>query len=839
MLKKIAFLNIIFLILISTNVFSQNVLLYGKITDTLGNPQNMVQINVAKTQNITLSDNEGYYELTIPSNKISRIDYSFTGYKTYSIRINPQPSEKRVERNIVILSSDHLITEIHIIGKNTNLGTEKINIKHLTVLPDISGNSVEGLVKTMMGVSSNSELSSQYNVRGGNFDENLIYINDIQIYRPFLVRSGQQEGLSFINPNLVSDINFSAGGFDSKYGDKMSSVLDISYKKPKEFAASISGSFLGGTAHIEGLSKNKKFSHISGIRYKQSQYFLNTLEVEGDYKPVFADFQTFLTYKVTPKLDIEFLGNVAQNKYIFTPKFSEQSFGTFQEAYGLSIYYDGIEEDKYNSYFGAFSTKYRPNTNLILKLTTSTFHTQEQETFDIHGAYSLNQLNNDLGSDDLGDSTLNLGVGQFLQHARNYLDATIVNISHNGYWKKDNNYLVWGARYQQEFINDKISEWEMVDSAGYSINRDFNYPLEVVVLDRAVLASNSMQTQRFSAFLQNTFTTNNEKFKLTGGIRASYWDYNNDLLISPRFSVQYFPDWIADIQFRFASGIYYQSPFYREIRDFDGSLVADSKAQRSIHFVLGGYYNFQIWSRPFQFSAEVYYKKLDDLIPYELDNVRISYYANQRANGYAMGFDSKIFGEFVPGVDSWISLSIMQTKEDVVGDYYYQYYKDTLQIFTPYQATDSVLVKPGFIPRPSDQLISVGMFFQDYVPGNKNFKASLGFFFGTPIPYGPPQTQRWRATHRSFPVYMRADLGFSLLLKGEEKKFNSTFMNSFKTVWLSFEAFNILGVKNTINYSWIRVVPNSTNPSPFSYSQVAVANHLTGRLINLKLTLNF
>jgi len=839
MFKKIAFLNILFLIIISSNVLAQNILLYGKITDTLGNPQNMVQINVDKTQNITLSDDDGYYELSIPQNKTSKINYSFTGYKTYTIRIIPQPSEERIERNIIIISDDHIISEIKIFGQNTNLGTEKINVKHLTVLPDISGNSVEGLVKTMMGVSSNNELSSQYNVRGGNFDENLIYINDIQIYRPFLVRSGQQEGLSFINPNLVSDINFSAGGFDAKYGDKMSSVLDISYKKPKEFAASISGSLLGGTAHIEGLSKNKKFSHISGVRYKQSQYFLNTLEVEGDYKPVFADFQTFMTYQIAPKFDIEFLGNVAQNTYIFTPTKSEQTFGTFQEAYGLTIYYEGIEKDQYNSYFGAFSTKYRPNTNVILKLTASAFHTQEQETYDINGAYSLNQLDNDLGSDNFTDSILNLGIGQFHEHARNYLDATILSISHNGYWKKDNNYLVWGAKYQQELINDKIKEWEMVDSAGYSINRDFNYPSEVVVLDKSVSASNSMQTQRFSAFVQNTYTSNNEKIKLTGGIRASYWNYNKDFIISPRASIQYFPDWIADIQFRLASGIYYQSPFYREIRDFDGSLIADSKAQRSIHFVLGGYYNFKIWSRPFQYSAEIYYKKLDDLIPYELDNVRISYYANQRANGYAVGFDSKIFGEFVPGVDSWISLSIMQTKEDIVGDYYYEYYKDTLRLYTSYQATDSVLVKPGFIPRPSDQLISVGMFFQDYVPGNKNFKASLGFYFGTPIPYGPPQTERWRATYRSYPYYMRADLGLSLLLKSESKKYNSNFLNSFKTIWLSFEAFNILNIRNTINYSWVRIVPNSSNPNPFNYSQVAVANHLTGRLVNLKLTCNF
>lgn len=836
---KIVFTGII-LSFFSFYALSQDILLYGKITDTIGTPQNMVQVLLVGTQNVTVSDDEGYYELKIPSGKISKIEYSFTGYETYAIRINPQPSEKRVERNIIILSSDQFISEINVIGKSKDLGIEKINTKHLAVLPSISGNSVEMLVKTQMGVSGNNELSSQYNVRGGNFDENLIYINDIQIYRPFLVRSGQQEGLSFINPDLVSGIDFSAGGFDAKYDDKMSSVLDIDYKKPRKFGASVSGSFLGGTAHIEGLSKNKRLSYIAGVRYKQASYFLNTLEVEGDYKPTFADFQTLLNYKISEKWDVDLLGNIAQNKYIFTPKESDQTFGTFNDAYGLYIYYQGEEVDKYNSYFGAFSANYRPNKNLLLRLTTSTYHTQESETYDINGFYSLNQLNSDLGSEDLGDSTLNLGIGEFLEHARNYLDATIINVAHNGYWKYENHYTVWGAKYQQEIINEKLSEWEMVDSAGYSINRDFYYPTDVVVLDHSVRASNSLQTNRLSGFIQDTYTFENVDLKLIGGLRASYWDYNKDLLISPRFSVQYFPDWIADIQFRFATGIYYQSPFYREIRDFDGSLVADSKAQRSIHFVFGGYYNFQIWSRPFQFSAEMYYKKLDNLIPYELDNVRISYYANQRANGYATGLDMKIYGEFVPEVDSWISVSLMQTREDVIGDFYYQYFDaDTLQTFNRSEVVDSVLVTPGFIPRPSDQLVNVGMFFQDYLPGNKNFKVTLGFYFGTPIPYGPPQTERWRAVYRSFPPYMRADLGFSMLLKGEHKKFNNLFLDSFKSVWLTFEAFNVLNIRNTVNYSWVRVVPNSTNPMPLQYNQFAVANHLTGRLLNLKLRMNF
>ncbi len=803
--------------------------------------QNEIIVKNLSTNQAVFSDQNGFYELQIASNKSTLIQYSFIGYDTLIIRINPQPSEKIVKRDIVIQEGSRQIGVVGVTAKKIDIGLKTIRPEHTTILLDVSGNAVENMVKTMMGVSSNNELSSQYNVRGGNFDENLIYINDIQIYRPFLVRSGQQEGLSFINPNLVKTIDFSAGGFSSKYGDKMSSVLDISYKKPKKFAASVSGSILGGTAHIEGRSKNKKISYIAGVRYKQSSYLLDSMEVKGDYKPIFADFQTFITYKLTPKIHFEILGNVAQNRYIFTPSESNQTFGTFTEAYALKILYEGQEEDRYSSFFGAFSTKYQPTKDLILKFTASSFYTVEQEFYDIHGYYALNQLDNDLSSDNFGDSIQNLGSGEYLQHARNNLNATIINYAHNGYLNKKQNYIEWGAKYQQEFIDDKISEWDMIDSTGYSINQDYNYPTDVVVLDRAVRAKNSMQTNRFSAFLQNTYTFRYIDLKLTGGLRASYWDYNKDVLISPRFSVQFKPDWVSEIRFRFATGIYYQSPFYREIRDFEGSLVEDSKAQRSIHFIVGTYYDLQIWSRPFQFSGEIYYKKLDNLIPYELDNVRINYYAHQRAKGYAVGFDSKIYGEFVPGVDSWITFSVMGTRENIDNDNYYIYYnQDTIQVYNRTDAIDSIFVEPGFIPRPADQLISVGMFFQDYMPGNKNIKASLGFYFGTGVPYGPPQTDRWRVgNNRSFPVYMRADFGISILLKSEKKKYKYTFFNSFKSVWFNFEAFNILDIQNTVNYSWVRIVPNSTNPIPFRYNMIPVANHLTGRLLNLKLTCNF
>ena len=789
--------------------------------------------------------------MKIPDNKTSKIEYSFLGYEKLTISVTPKNNQIRIEQNIILSKKDYTITDVVVTGeRDSDLSTEKIDTKFFKVLPDISGNAVETLVKMQMGVSSSNEMSSQYNVRGGNFDENLVYVNDIQIYRPFLIRSGQQEGLSFINPNLVSNIRFSAGGFNATYGDKMSSVLDIEYKKPTEFAASISGSFLGGTAHIEGVGLNKKLTYISGVRYKQSQYFLNSLQVDGDYKPVFADFQTYLTYNVSQKFELSFLGNYAQNKYQFIPDESNERTGTLNDPIGLYINYNGMEVDKYTTYFGAFSAKYRPTRNLILKLIASSFHTQESETYDIHGRYSLYSLDNELGSETVGDTTMNIGIGEYIEHARNYLQAIVINISHKGDYTTKNNYFKWGIKYQREIINDKILEWEMIDSAGFSINSDNQSHDDYVYLSESAFAQNSLNTNRFSAFVQNNHIFDFYAFdlKLLTGVRASYWDFNNDLLLSPRISVELTPNWDKDVKFRLASGLYYQSPFYREIRDYHGNIVQDSKAQRSIHFVGGVYYNFKIWNRPFKFTSEIYFKKLDNLIPYELDNLKIRYYAHERANGYATGIDMKIYGEFVKGVDSWMSLSLMRTREDIIGDFYYEYYNDTgAVVYSRQYATDSTLITPGYIPRPSDRTVNVGLFFQDYFPGNENFKVTLGFFFSTPFPFGPPNTARYMVvtrdgkTMRSHPFYIRADLGASLLLKKEDKIFknNKNPLKVFNTIWLSFEAFNLLGQLNTAAYHWIKIVPNTSNPVPLQYDKIAIANKLTGRLLNLKFTCTF
>ncbi|MBN2893897.1 MAG: TonB-dependent receptor [Bacteroidales bacterium] len=831
------------LILLSFSAYSQKIKLYGTITNSKGTKIPGVTIRAIGTNYFASSDYQGYYELKLPENESLEIVFSYFSVENDTVHV--KTSTVSIKMNKVLGASDYELSDIYI---NANFvdegGQERISTKSLNVLPDISGNGVETLIKTGMGVASSNELSSQYNVRGGNFDENLIYVNDILIYRPFLIRSGQQEGLSFINSDLVDVIKFSAGGFDAKYDDKMSSVLDITYKTPTEFAASLAFSMLGGTAHIENVSKNGKLSYIAGLRHKQSQYLLKTLEVQGDYKPVFTDFQLYSTYKFNDKFSISFLSNIASNIYNFVPTYSETSFGTFNQTLGISVYYEGQEKDSYQTFFGSFTGEYKANQNLRFKFIASSYYTIESENYDIDAYYSLNELNNQLDSTEtVGDSILNLGFGQYLTHARNHLNAFISDASIKGFWTFDKHFLQFGVKYQREQISDILSEWKYVDSAGFSTNPQHLYPSDKVVLYNSTKAENTLLTNRLSAYAQDGYFFNMgfTKVKITYGARVSYNDYNNEILVSPRFSSLITPDWDNKWFFRLSTGIYYQSPFYRELRLFDGTLVENQKSQRSFQIVGGAYHTMKIWHRPFKLSTEIYYKKLDNLIPYELDNMRIRYYADQKATGYAVGADFKLYGEFVPGTDSWISLSLLKTMEDVEGDFYYNYNDSEGEItYLSYEIVDSALVLPGFIPRPSDQRVSVGMFFQDYVPGNKDFKVNLAFFFSTSSPFGPPQTARYTQTLRSFAPYMRADIGFSYLLKSPERKYKEGhFLNIFKSIWAQVELFNLMGIRNIAAYNWLELVPNTSNPTPTNYDMIAVPNRLTGRLFNFKLTFNF
>ncbi|MFC2111362.1 carboxypeptidase-like regulatory domain-containing protein [Bacteroidota bacterium] len=836
-------LNILFFILlISLAGFGQTSgLISGRIVDSLGFPLQSVNIgSLNLPQQVgAVSSRDGYYEFAIPTNIEIIIKFSFIGYEPEKVIVKLTPNEKR-QINITLKSSIETLPPIDISGQRTREpGMDIIDAKKATILPG-PNESIESLLKVIgTGVSSSNELSSQYSVRGGNYDENLVYVNDIEIYRPFLVRSGQQEGLSFANTAMVSSVSFSAGGFDAKYGDKMSSVLDIKYKEPKSFAASVGLSFLGFSTHIEDRSENARFTYLLGLRQKSNQYVLKSMETKGEYKPSFTDFQTFLTYDITEYVEIGFLGNYARNSYKVVPENRETEFGTINEALRLSVYFDGQEVDRFETFMGALTTTYKPNKNFNIRFTGSAFNTYENETYDIMGQYWLDELENDFGKDEFGNVKYNRGVGTYLNHARNYLEATVFNIEHRGSFRNKNKVTQWGVKYQGEIIKDELSEWRMLDSAGYSIPHPSDYigfplnPNKDILLQEVIKSSFDTISNRYSGFIQNKWnlSTDSVGFSLIAGVRANYWDLNDELLISPRVSFNYKPHWEKNILLRFATGIYYQPPFYKELRYFDGSINTNIKAQRSIHFVAASEWSFDAWFRPFVFTAELYYKQLNNLIPYEIDNVRIRYFAENSAHGYATGIDLKVNGEFVKGIESWASLSVMKTEEDIDGDFFYDYYNQSGEkIIAGYTfdavAVDSIRYEPGYIARPTDQRVNFSLFFQDFLPKNPSYKMHLNLVFGSRLPFGPPTHKRYQATLR-IPPYRRVDIGFSKQIKSADSKLRAkSFFRHFNEIWLSLEVFNLLQINNTVSYLWISDVSNR---------MYAVPNYLTPRQLNVKL----
>jgi hypothetical protein len=813
--------GIIFIIFFLFNIcygYSQEYgILKGRITDEKGNPVLGATIVDESKKHGTITNERGYYKLNIPANTDLTITISFIGYEKINVPVRIASGET-LEVNLSLEAKSEEIEEVLIESKFDRVSTlERIDIKSIDYLPTTTG-GIEAILGTL-GASIRSEFSSQYSVRGGNFDENLVYVNDIEIYRPLLVKAGQQEGLSFINSSMVSSIQFSAGGFDAQYGDKMSSVLDIKYRRPARFGGGISASLLGGSAHIEGSSKNNRFTHISGLRYKSNQYLLRNLQTKGDYKPSFLDFQTYLTYDIGKSFEISLLGNIAQNKYNVVPETRETAFGTYQQTVSFNIYYDGQELDNFITFLGAISLDYHPGKNLSLKLIGSGFTTYEDVTYDIQGQYLINLLDNVAESETFGDSILNIGIGTYLQHARNYLDAYVYSISHKGSYYTDNKNLKWGFKYQIEEIHDKITEWDMIDSVGYSVP----YSDTEVLLARNTRSGNKLFSERITSFVQNTFyfQSGSSDLFLNTGIRAHYWTINNQLVISPRAILSLNPNWRRDIQFHFAAGYYYQPPFYKELRDPEGVLYKDIKAQKSIHYVLGSELNFTAWERPFIFSTELYYKYLFNLVPYKIDDVDIQYLPQYFARGYAAGIEFKINGEFVKDAQSWATLSIMQTKEDIYKDYYIK--------------ADKTVVLPGYYPRPTNQLFSFGLFFQDYFPNNPDYKVNLNFFYGSRLPYGSPE---YNKPHEVYEMksYKRVDIGMSKsLLRNKISDSEAGLLNRFKSIWLNIEIFNLLGIQNQISYQWIRTIKNQFGmPNLF-----AVPNYLTGRTINVRINARF
>ena len=789
----------------------QVLIVKGKVIDKY-TKKAMKNVNLVYGEYGTITNKKGTYTLRLKINEKNQpyIIASHQGYKNDTIIINNN-NNIVTNSNIELEPTSTSLIEVDLISEESRQkGITKIDPKILTKLPGSSG-GIEPIIKLLPGVSSNNELSSQYSVRGGNYDENLIYVNGIQIYKPFLVRTGEQEGLSFVNPNMISSIEFSSGGFQAKFGDKLSSVLNIKYKKPIENNLLLSTSLLGFSINAEGvISKTINHTHtityLLGGRMRSTDFLLKSLDTKGDYKPLFKDFQTYLTYKNSkyPNWEFSLLNYYSQNKYEMQPKTRQSRFGTISDPLQLTIYFEGQEVDNYETSLTAISSEYSPNNLLKLKLTSSFFSTKEQQFYDILGEYWLAELDNNIGSENLGEVTFNRGIGAYMNHARNVFNAYVWNIYHDGNYIFNNTdgKLTWGTKYQFENIKDDIREWAMVDSAGYTISPSNNNSLN---LYEFISGQSSLKSNRISSHIQlsNTFQGKKSQIYLTIGSRVNYWDFNKEIFVSPRGTLSIKPDWNKDFMFNISCGSYNQSPFFKEYRDNTGTLNKNIVSQKSIHYVINSDYQFKYLQRPFKFTASLYYKKLWDIIPFEIDNLQIIYLNENSARGYATGLDLKLFGEFVPGVDSWISLSLLKTQEDIEGDNH------------------------GYIPRPTDRRVNGSIFFQDYFPKNPNYKMQLSLIYGSGLPYGAPNSERFQQTAR-IPSYKRVDIGLSRVIKKEGTVSQVKFINYFKSIWASVEVFNLANIQNTASYIWV---------SDASNNYYGVNNYLTGRILNFKLNM--
>lgn len=805
MIKKNILLLLIF---ISSLAYSQQIKITGKVTNQQGKLLEHVSISEINSRNGVITNERGEYALSIQPKDSIKIIFSLIGYQRQQYII-PNPTSDLV-LNITLKEDNNTLGTVTIEGQQTvTTVIERIDYLATKRASDPWG-SIESLLATMGGVSSTNELSSQYSVRGGNFDENIVYVNGNEIYRPLLVRSAQQEGLSFINPDMVQTVGFSAGGYSAEYGDKMSSVLDITYKKPKEFEASASAELLGGSVHIG--NSTGKFTQITGIRYKTTQSLLSTSDTKAEYDPSFIDAQTYITYDLSPKWEISMLGNYSHNTYEYTPKTRSTSFGTLTMPRNFTVYFDGWEKDRFITYQAALTLKGSINENLNIGITGSTFSSDERERYDIEGNYILKEQNIVEGNEAFDETSL-LGIGRYIEHARNQVKSEVYTISHFGDFKIGNNLLKWGLTYQQENVRDKIKEWEMRDSAGYSLP---NTGIDVNLYSN-LKADNKIKPSRFSGYIQDTYklNTDNGLFIINAGLRASYWTFNEELIVSPRGAIAFVPNGMENFSIRLAGGIYYQAPFYKEFQktvNLDGNNVIelnkDIKSQKSIHIVLGTDYYFggggEHNSPPLKLSGEIYYKKLSDLIPYTVNNVKIRYSGENSSKGFALGMDMKLYGEFIPGVDSWISLGIMKTQQEIDG------------------------IKA---PLPTDQRFNFALFYQDYMPGYERLKMSLRGLWSQGLPVSAPYKGYENGYFRT-PAYKRVDIGFSWQILGEDFAIRNTnsLCKALKNIWLGIDIFNIFDMQNTNTYYWITDIYNH---------QYAVPNYLTGRQVNAKLLIEF
>ncbi|WP_299364238.1 TonB-dependent receptor [Winogradskyella sp.] len=831
-MKRIYFIVLLGLLFCGLS-FSQSAIIRGVILDESNNPIEDVNIRTNSGEG-TASNENGFYELRIPSDTEVTIEFTHLGHKRIVQKFKLKNGQE-LEYNPVMKVEAEQIAEV-VISTNTRQSEEGVVTISPRTLRTIKGAQpgIENILKTLPGVNISNELSTQYSVRGGNFDENLVYVNEIEVYRPFLIRSGNQEGLSFVNTDLVQNVNFSAGGFQAKYGDKLSSVLDITYRNPVSFGIRTDLSLLGGSIAAETVSKDGKFSGIAGVRYRDNSLILNNLETEGNVEPVFADAQTYLTYRFSDKFHLNFLGNISLNQYNFQPENRQTNFGTLQDPVALLVFYEGNEEDEYATYFGAMKANYFVNNDLTLKLIGSAYHTTEQEYFDIFAQYRLGEVNTNIGDENLGEVEFSEGIGSQLLHARNDLDAFIVNIEHRGDYKIDKESTVeWSVKYTHEDIRDRLVEYEVIDSAGFNIRPpNFSLPNEQpyepfsgpLTAFEDIRNTNYVKIDRLQAFAQYSKRTewgNSEVF-YNAGIRIHNWTVNVDetetdilnddgvtsatqTVFSPRAQFAIKPDWDKDMLFRIAGGLYYQPPFYRELRDSSGVVQPDVKAQKSFHVVIGNEYSFKIWDRPFKLVTEAYYKGLTDVNPYTVENVRIRYRARNNAEAYAYGLDMRLNGEFVPGTESWFSFGYLKTEENIDNR--------------------------GYISRPTDQRLKFGALFQDYVPNMPDLKMYLNLVYNTGVPGGSPSYADPYDFQIRLRDYRRADLGISLELVNPTKTYNSKWKRAFKELAIGFEIYNMFNNQNTITNTWVRDV--------YTQRQFAIPNFLTPRVFNVRLSARF
>lgn len=795
MLKR--FISLLLLCVSATSlVVAQSFRVFGTLKDDTGAPIEFASVRVLGTAQVTVSNLKGNYSLHFGQQDTVTVVYSMIGYETRKRKLIA-PFADSIRLDVVLPSLMRSFNTATVVGQRIQTGTtQKLDFSDAALAPSSTGNTVEEMIATQAGVSTHNELSSQYNVRGGSYDENVVYLNGLEVYRPMLVRSGEQEGLSIINGNMVEGVAFSTGGFEARYGDKMSSVLDITYKRPEAFEGSAYASLLGAGAYV-GLG-NKHLSFMTSARYKTTAHLLGTTDTKGEYNPKFFDYQAYLSWRPNRRWTIDVFGNISDNHYQFTPEDRETRFGTMFDAKSFKVYFDGQEKDRFQTLFGATTITRHFNPETFLAIQASTYSTKERETYDIQGQYWLQEAT----------TQEQLGVGTYLEHARNRLRANVVNLGLRFRTKLTGHTLQAGINWQRESIKENAREWEMRDSMGYSLP----YEPQNLRLIYSLAAQTEITSNRLSAFLQDTWRIKSEigLWNLTYGFRFSRWDWNKENLISPRLSVGFLPASKEHLTLRFATGFYYQSPFYKELRDTtlrNGvatvTLNKNIRSQRSIHFVLGGDYTFQMMNRPFKFTTELYYKALSNLNPYSVNNVRIVYYGRNVAKGHVAGIDFKLFGEFVPGNDSWITFSLMSSKETIDGI---------------------------SVPRPTDQRYNLSLFFTDYFPGSTRWRMTLKAALAGGLPFGPPHSQRTEQIYRA-PAYKRVDLGASYrLFNNSDGRVKAGFGRYIKNVWLGVDVFNLLGIANVNSYYWITDITNT---------QYAVPNYLTGRQLNARLTIDF